>query len=66
MSEIKDSGERREFDTGAVRYSRGQGQMNLLPLEVLGIAMKDKFLICFELFKTRDSKAFFIYSIRRS
>lgn len=34
MSEIKDSGERREFDTGAVRdIQEGKGRCDLLPLQ---------------------------------
>lgn len=37
MSEIKDSGERREFETGAVRdISEGKGRCDLLPLDVIG------------------------------
>ena len=36
MAEILDSGERREFDTGAVRdISEGKGRCDLLPLDVL-------------------------------
>ena len=36
MSEILDSGTRREFDTGAVRdMAEGKGRFDLLPLEVI-------------------------------
>jgi hypothetical protein len=36
MAEILDSGERREFDTGAVRdIAEGKGRCDLLPLDVL-------------------------------
>lgn len=37
MTEIKDSGERRQFDTGAVRdICEGKGRCDLLPLQVVG------------------------------
>ena len=36
MSEIKDSGNRREFSTGAVRdMAEGKGRCDLLPLDVI-------------------------------
>lgn len=36
MSEIKDSGERREFETGAVRdIQEGKGRCDLMPLDVV-------------------------------
>jgi hypothetical protein len=39
---IKDSGERRRFETGAVRdISEGKGRFDLLPLDVLGTANQD-------------------------
>lgn len=39
---IKDSGERRQFDTGAVRdIQEGKGRCDLMPLEVVAICMKD-------------------------
>ena len=39
---IKDSGERRQFETGAVRdISEGKGRFDLLPLDVLGTANQD-------------------------
>ena len=35
--EIKDSGERREFETGAVRdIQKGKGRCDLMPLDVVG------------------------------
>lgn len=41
-SKIKDSGERRQFESGAVRdMAEGKGRFDLLPLDVLGTANKD-------------------------
>lgn len=40
--EIKDSGERREFDSGAVRdIAEGKGRCDLLPLDVVGTYLND-------------------------
>ena len=40
--EIKDSGKRREFETGAVRdIQEGKGRCDLLPLDVIGDAFED-------------------------
>lgn len=40
MSELKDSGKRRQFDTGAVRdISDGKGRCDLLPLDVIAPMM---------------------------
>lgn len=42
---LKDSGERREFNTGAVRdIAEGKGRCDLLPLDVIGKITKDKIL----------------------
>lgn len=41
---IKDSGTRREFDTGAVRdIQEGKGRCDLLPLDVIGGIYEDEF-----------------------
>jgi len=41
-TKIKDSGERRKFESGAVRdISDGKGRFDLLPLDVLGTANQD-------------------------
>lgn len=41
-TKIKDSGERRRFETGAVRdISEGKGRFDLLPLDILGTANQD-------------------------
>ena len=43
---LKDSGERREFETGAVRdICEGKGRCDLLPLDVVGNLEKDPLLI---------------------
>lgn len=45
MFEIKDSGERREFETGAVRdMSAGKGRCDLLPLDIIACMMQDAVL----------------------
>ena len=42
MITIKDSGERRKFESGAVRdISEGKGRFDLLPLDVIGKANQD-------------------------
>lgn len=36
MSEIKDSGNRRQFSSGAVRdIAEGKGRMDLMPLDII-------------------------------
>lgn len=43
---IKDNGERREFETGAVRdIAEGKGRCDLLPLKVVGEMLDDNVLI---------------------
>lgn len=43
---LKDSGERREFDTGAVRdIAEGKGRCDLLPLVTIGRMLNDDILI---------------------
>lgn len=50
---IKDSGERRSFDTGAVRDIReGKGRCDLMPLEVVSrLLSSDNIIYCINLFK---------------
>ncbi len=44
--EIKDSGARREFETGAVRdIADGKGRCDLLPLDVVGYILDDDVFI---------------------
>lgn len=43
---IKDSGERRQFDTGAVRdIQEGKGRCDLMPLDVVGEITKDPIIV---------------------
>lgn len=43
MKEILDSGNRREFDTGAVRdIQEGKGRCDLMPLDVIAHNMADR------------------------
>lgn len=49
--EIKDSGTRREFESGAVRdIAEGKGRCDLLPLDVLGYIMTDEILYLIDAF----------------
>jgi len=49
MAELKDSGARREFGTGAVRdITEGKGRCDLLPLGIIGSALQDRVLINIE------------------
>lgn len=46
MAKLLDSGDRRDFGTGAVRdMAVGKGRCDLLPLKEVGIFMKDEILI---------------------
>ena len=48
--EIKDSGVRRKFDSGAVRdIAEGKGRCDLLPLGVIGEILEDNILTFLEL-----------------
>lgn len=43
VSQIKDSGERREFQTGAVRdIQEGKGRCDLLPIDIIASLMEDR------------------------
>jgi hypothetical protein len=47
MAELKDSGARREFETGAVRdIAEGKGRCDLLPLYVVGELLDSNILKC--------------------
>lgn len=56
MAELKDSGARKEFETGAVRdISEGKGRTDLLPLYEVGGLLDAPELVCIEAFKrTKD------------
>ena len=56
---IKDSGNRREFETGAVRdMQEGKGRCDLMPLEVVGEWLKDDILNCIAQFKVHGTTTF--------
>lgn len=49
---IKDSGERRQFDTGAVRdIQEGKGRCDLMPLDTVGVLMNDGLFYCLAMFQ---------------
>jgi hypothetical protein len=49
---IKDSGERREFDTGAVRdIQEGKGRCDLMPLDVVATYLNDLVILQIESFR---------------
>jgi hypothetical protein len=51
MTELKDSGARRQFDTGAVRdIADGKGRCDLLPLGIIGEAENDEILQNIEIY----------------
>jgi hypothetical protein len=53
---IKDSGTRREFDTGAVRdIQEGKGRCDLMPLDVLAEHMEDSILLFIYQFTTNGN-----------
>lgn len=52
MGCIKDSGERREFETGAVRdIQEGKGRCDLMPLDVVGAILKAPVLTVISVFQ---------------
>lgn len=53
---IKDSGERREFDTGAVRdIQKGKGRCDLMPLDVVGAAINEPIIGIISMFQMDGS-----------
>lgn len=62
---IKDSGERREFETGAVRdIQEGKGRCDLLPLDVVSNAMFDPVLTAIDGFKRTGDREYLLNTIR--
>lgn len=56
---INDSGERREFSTGAVRdIAEGKGRCDLLPLEIIGTLMVNPILIDIEQYIRTGDRCF--------
>ena len=68
MAELKDSGERREFATGAARdISEGKGRCDLLPLGVVALLFPEKttnILNAVERFKSNKDITELTYAIR--
>ena len=63
---IKDSGERQEFSTGAVRdIQKGKGRCDLMPLEVVYMLLGgDSIILCLEHFKNIGSTAHLFNALR--
>ena len=56
---IKDTGERRSIDTGAVRdIQEGKGRCDLMPLEVVALWLHDDVLRCVAQFKVQGAVEF--------
>lgn len=56
---LPDSGERREFPTGAVRdIAQGKGRCDLLPLDVLGAWTTDEILVSIHLYLSTGNTGF--------
>ena len=56
---IKDSGNRRQFESGAVRdMQEGKGRCDLMPLEVVAAWLKDDIISCIAQFKTQGTTVF--------
>lgn len=68
MAELKDSGNRREFASGAVRdMADGKGRCDLLPLDVIAILLNDDEVItCIGDFKKGGNFRFLIHAIEQS
>ena len=66
MSTIKDSGERREFSTGARRDGGRKGRCDLLPLEYVADVMEDEVLYYISKFMKTKEKENLIQAIRAS
>lgn len=64
---IKDSGNRRQFSSGAVRdIQEGKGRCDLLPLDVVGAVMQDQYLTNIELFQHTGNCSHLIDILRYS
>ena len=62
---LKDSGARREFDTGAVRdIADGKGRCDLLPLDIVGDLLDNPILKNIERFKETKDPEFLIGAMR--
>ena len=62
---IKDSGERREFETGAVRdITEGKGRFDLIPLDILAEYQKDKFIYYISMFQRTGEELHLINAVK--
>jgi hypothetical protein len=65
MATILDSGERREFETGAVRdIQEGKGRCDLLPLDIIGMFMGDNILINLSMFQNSGDLHYLVNVLR--
>ena len=63
---ISDSGNRRKFETGAVRdMAEGKGRCDLLPLGVIGAYMVDEVLIYLDYFVEKRGEAYLWRALER-
>lgn len=61
---IKDSGERTEFETGAVRdIQEGKGRCDLMPLEVVADALNDVILDCLARFQGEPHETYLMMAL---
>lgn len=64
---IKDSGNRTEFETGAVRdIQEGKGRFDLMPMDVLRAITKDQFFVSLEAFRRHGYDEFLIDAFREA
>lgn len=65
MAELKDSGNRREFDTGAVRdMAEGKGRMDLVPWDVVEALWDESYMNGLaERFSQKDSDEWYLYKL---
>lgn len=67
MSEIKDSGSRREFATGAHRdNAQGKGRCDLLPLKYVAEVMEDEVIANIASFMETKDRTYIIKALRES
>ena len=65
MAQLKDSGNRRNFDSGAVRdISEGKGRCDLLPLDIVGDILEVRELCSIESFKRQKDSIFLQEALR--
>lgn len=63
---IADSGERREFETGAVRdMAEGKGRCDLMPLDVVAAVMGDMVILAISNFQIYGSRENLIYAMNQ-